>query len=107
MADPERESRLYSRIRRTLSEGGAIWFVSQSYPNPLPEETMPAPPTLSAQPGGDDYVRFRSYWERAIIFRLYSCCRPVEWPLFWNGPVWDEERLVLTRWRPEAGRAQN
>ena len=101
MMDPERENLLYGRILRTLSDGGTIWFVSQSYPDRLAEESMPKPPAFSARPGGKDYVQFRSYWERDIIFRLYSCCSPTEWMQPKLGPVWKEERLVVTQWRPQ------
>jgi hypothetical protein len=107
MMDPERENRLYGGIQRTLSEGGAIWFVSQSYPDRPAEESMPKSPAFSGHPGGKDYVEFRSYWERSIIFRLYSCCSPVKWTLPKHGSVWEEERLVVTQWRPQPGRERN
>jgi len=107
MMDPERENRLYGGIQRTLSEGGAIWFVSQSHPDRPAEESMPKSPAFSGHPGGKDYVEFRSYWERSIIFRLYSCCSPVKWTLPKHGPVWEEERLVVTQWRPQPGRERN
>jgi hypothetical protein len=106
MVDPERERRLYGRIRRTLAEGGAVWFVSQSYPDRPAENTLTDPPALSDQPGGSDYVRFRGYWERAIIIRLFACCEPVGWPMPRSNRVWDEERLVLTLWRPASGQTQ-
>ncbi len=103
MADPQREARLYERIRQTGAGGGAIWFVSQSFPERPAADTMPDPPPRTGPRDGSGYVRFRSYWERAIVFRLYSCCRPFEWPMPRGGPVWDEENLTLTLWRPEAG----
>ncbi len=106
MADPQREARLHERIRQTSAEGGRIWFVSQSLPERSATSVLPDPPPRSDPPDGRDYVRFRSYWERTILFRLYSCCRPLEWSVPRSGPVWDEENLTLTLWHPEAGRSR-
>jgi hypothetical protein len=102
MTDPEREERLNHRMQQSLAGGGTLWLVSQGYPDRLTERLLLKPPVLSAQVGGEDYQRFRSYWERAIIQRLYDCCTPAEWPLPPSGPVWEEERLTLTRWSPNA-----
>ncbi len=98
MLDSGREASLHARIQTTLTAGGTIWLISQTYPSPLEEKTLPQLPRLSLRLSGDDYVRFRSYWERAIIFRLYSGCRPAEYPLPAGRPAWEEERLVLTNW---------
>ncbi len=103
MADPDREGKLSRRILQTAARGGAVWFVSQSYPERPLEAAMPDSPVQPARPTGSDYVKFRSYWERAIVRRLYDCCTPVEWPLTRRGPVWKEENLVLTRWLGQHG----
>ncbi len=103
MADPQREIGLYEKMQRTLARGGAIWFVSQIQPDRPAESVPPDPPSASAPPLGADYARFRAYWERAIMIRLYSCCEPFLWPMPPGNRVWEEERLVLTLWRPVAG----
>ncbi len=100
MSDPQREERLDGRIRQTLAGGGTIWFVSQVYPIPPADMKLPELPLKSGPAAGDDYVRFRSYWERAIVRRLYACCEPKAYQMPQDAPVWVEERLVLTCWRP-------
>jgi hypothetical protein len=98
---------LSSRIASTLSRGGRLWLVYQAIgqvPDPNhPPETPHLPSTLS----GEDYVRYRSYWEREIFFQLKSGCHPEELPVSASRRVWDEERLLLALWTPVGGAAES
>jgi len=49
---------------------------------------------------GDDYVRYRSYWEREVWFLLRSCCRSQQLSVSASPRVWVEERLLLALWSP-------
>ena len=90
------------RINGALDRGGVIWFIAQRAWVHLDRREAPEPPPKVDIPRGQDYARFRSYWERDVEFRLAGCCRVAE-----AGPpphcrVWEEEDLILTRWSPAA-----
>ncbi len=91
---------LSSRLSQTLGKGGRVWLLHQEI-GYVPERGHP--PEAPSQPStvsGEDYVRYRSYWEREIWFLLRSCCRPQEFPVSGSRRVWEEERLQLTLWHP-------
>lgn len=90
---------LGERLRRTLEQGGTVWFVSQRPWTDLARDDAPEAPAAPTAPTGVDYERFRSYWERDIEYRLNACCVPEKIILPRRGPVWDEEDLMLTCWR--------
>ena len=91
---------LSSHLASTLSRGGRLWLIYQAIgqvPDPAhPPEAPPLPSTLS----GEDYVWYRSYWEREIWFLLRSCCHPQQYPVSASRRVWEEERLLLAAWSP-------
>jgi hypothetical protein len=97
MLELRAESGVARELRVTLERGGAIWFVSQARWSNLSRTQAPERPDPPAMPRGGDYVRFRSYWERDVEYRLNAGCvlserhdPPVN--------VWEEESLILTRW---------
>jgi hypothetical protein len=91
------ESGVARELRLALERGGAIWFVSQARWSNLARAQAPETPRPPASPGGPDYARFRSYWERDVEYRLNA-----GWVLSERHEpsrnVWDEENLILTRW---------
>ena len=103
MFEPDPAAQIGSHIRAALDRGGAVWCVSQADPQAGSDRTAPDPPPRPRQPDGYDYERFRSFWERDIVYRLRACCEMSPWSPETPQPVWQEERLVLTRWE-RAGR---
>jgi hypothetical protein len=99
MLEPHPESGTEPRLREVLQRGGTVWFVSQKRWSNLSREDAPEVPAPVPAPAGADYVRFRSYWEREIEYRLNACCVGSEVPMAGTRPVWDEEDLILTGWR--------
>ncbi len=95
---PDASDRLELQLRNALAREGAIWFVSQRVWTNLDRREAPERPPVPVAPDGADYVRFRSYWERDIEYRLRACCRRIDVPVSAVGRVCDEEDLVLTRW---------
>ncbi len=83
-------------LSATLRSGGRIWFVHQAVGWVPGEGPAPEVPSLTGEPDGYDYVRFRSYWERDIWYRLRGRCIPQEIALRITEGVWEEERLRLT-----------
>ena len=86
-------------LRDVLRRGGTLWFVSQRRWTDFSRTEPPEPPAPARSPGGADYVRFRSYWEREIEYRLNSCCIRSEIASNGTAPTRDEEDLILTLWR--------
>ena len=89
---------LTSRLLSTLNKGGRFWLVHQAIGYVPDQASPPDAPAVPSQLGGEDYVRYRSYWEREIWFLLRSCCLPRDFPVTAPRSVWDEERLLLTVW---------
>jgi hypothetical protein len=89
---------LTSRLLSTLDKGGRFWLVHQAIGYVPDQASPPDAPAVPSQLGGEDYVRYRSYWEREIWFLLRSCCLPRDFPVTAPRSVWDEERLLLTVW---------
>jgi hypothetical protein len=85
-------------ITEVLQRGGRLWFVSQRRWSDFSRTQPPALPAPAPAPGGEDYVRFRSYWEREIEYRLNACCVGSEIALAGEGRARDEEDLILTTW---------
>ncbi len=100
ISHPGADVLLERRLEDILTRRGAIWFVSQRVWTNLDRLEAPERPGTVAAPNGAAYVRFRSYWERDIEYRLRACCRRTDVPLPAAGRVWDEEDLMLTRWEP-------
>ena len=99
MLEPDSASDAAPRVRAALEHGGTIWFVSQRRWSDFARAEAPAPPEIPRAPGGTDYARFRSYWERDIEHRLRDCCGAPEIPALPAGGVWEEEDLILSGWR--------
>jgi hypothetical protein len=95
-SDPAAE--LSSRLTKTLSRGGRLWLVYQEIGHVPDRDAQPDAPSPPSTVSGEDYVRYRSYWEREIWFLLRSCCRPQQFPVSASRRVWDEERLLLALW---------
>ncbi len=98
MIDHGPESGDARRLRAALDRGAAVWFVSQAPWSNFARGEAPEPLEPAPSPGGPDYVRFRSYWERDLEHRLYATCDLKE-KLAPGDLVWDEEKLILTRWQ--------
>ncbi len=91
---------LSSHLAKTLDRGGRLWLVYQEIgyvPDVDHQPGIPSPPSMVS---GEDYVRYRSYWEREIWFLLRSCCGPQQIPVSASRRVWEEERLLLALWSP-------
>ena len=86
-------------LREALQRGGTVWFVSQRRWTDFSRAGAPEPPAPARYPGGEDYVRFRSFWEREIEYRLNACCVRSEVAQAGTEGVRDEEDLILTAWR--------
>jgi hypothetical protein len=99
MADPTREEALAGFLEQTFARGGDVWYVTQRRFRSDPGARVPRRPELSRVPGGLDYARFRSFWEEGIEYRLRSCCTGVEQQVDASRAVWEEEDLILIRWR--------
>jgi len=97
-SDPAGE--LSSRVASTLNGGGRLWLVYQAVGQVPGRDHPPEAPSLSSTLSGEDYVRYRSYWEREIWFLLRSCCQPQEFSVSASRRVWEEERLLLAMWSP-------
>ncbi len=85
-------------LQAVTARNGSIWFVSQAVAGDALVSEAPVRPRIPNHPDGYDYVRFRSYWERDVVFRLGEFCARRQWPLPDVGRVWSEEHLVLSRW---------
>ena len=96
---PEPGSGIGRALRAALDRKAAVWLVSQVTAKDAFVSEAPRLPAVPQNPNGYDYVRFRSFWEREIRHRLNECCSREEWPLPNAGPLWDEEHLLLSRWR--------
>jgi len=96
--DPAGE--LSSRLAKTLSRGGRLWLVYQEIGHVPDRDLPPDAPSPPSTVSGEDYVRYRSYWEREIWFLLRSCCCPQQFPVATSHRVWEEERLLLAAWSP-------
>jgi hypothetical protein len=88
------------KIEEALASGGAIWLVSQRPWTSLERREAPPAVPAAANPNGEDYRRFRSYWERAVEYELSFRCRPEIVDIGAGARVWREEDLLLTRWTP-------
>ena len=92
------QEKVSQRLHAALDRGGAVWFIAQRAWVQLDRHEAPEPLPRVSVPRGQDYVSFRSYWERDIEFRLRACCQGVEAGLPHRGQAWEEEDLILTRW---------
>ncbi len=99
MMEPRGESGAALGLRAALERGGTVWFVSQRPWSNFARVEAPEAPEPPLDPGGDDYVRFRSFWERDIEYRLQACCGPPETPPVFFARVRDEENLILSAWK--------
>jgi len=88
------------RLVALLGSAASVWFVHQAIGYIPQAEEAPAVPALSPGLSGDDYVHFRSYWERGIWHCLRALLARFEVRLPPSRRVWAEERLELTHWRP-------
>jgi hypothetical protein len=99
MLQPDPGSGIARALHAALDRNAAVWFVSQVNAKDALVSAAPQAPGVPQNPDGHDYVRFRSFWEREIHYRLKECCSHEEWPLPEAGPLWNEEHLLLSRWR--------
>ncbi len=99
MADFDPENGAARRLQAALERGGTIWFVSQKPWTDFARAQAPEVPRPARAPGGADYVRFRSYWERDIEHLLYACCAPPKVISGAEDRVWREEELILSGWQ--------
>ncbi len=88
-----------TRLEQTLERDHVVWLVSQQFPLSLKIEAPPAVPGSAVSPDGGDYIRFRSYWERDIAYRLAGSSVGEIVGGLEPHRVWFEERLILSRWR--------
>ena len=91
MRAPDSAGRLQRELDGVLARGGVLWYVSQRLPEPQPASLPPE------RPPGQDYARFRRYWEADIERRLLVCCRSDVEIAEGAVPTWREENLMLTR----------
>ena len=91
---------LAARITNTLARGGRLWLVCQEIGYVPDAGHQPEAPSPPSRVSGDDYVRYRSYWEREVWFLLRSCCRSQQLSVSASPRVWVEERLLLALWSP-------
>lgn len=102
MQEPQTESGTGPVLREVLRRGGTLWFVSQRRWSNFTRVDAPDPPAPAPAPAGPDYVRFRSYWEREIEYRLNACCVRSDIPATGAARIRDEEDLILTAWREKS-----
>jgi hypothetical protein len=102
IVNPDSEAALSRCIEKASSRGGHVWLLTQRRFRSDPGTRIPLRPGLSSTPRGEDYVRFRSYWEEGIEYRLRACCTGVERLPVQKRAVWDEEDLILIRWSPKS-----
>ncbi len=95
---PEDSGGVQAKISAALERRGKIWLVSQRPWTSLNRMEAPEPPPVPRRPTGEDYIRYRSYWEREAEFRLRQglVAETVEFGS--SGRTWREEDLLLTRW---------
>jgi hypothetical protein len=100
IADSSSDAALSRCIDKAFSRGSRVWLLTQRQFRSDPGTRIPVRPGLSGPPRGDDYVRFRSYWEEGIEHRLRTCCTGDEQRTARMRTVWAEEDLLLIRWSP-------
>ena len=96
MREDDSGERLREHLESVLARGGSLWYVSQRLPETMPAVPRPTPPGAVLR--GEDYARFRAFWESDIGARLLACCRFEVTIAPGPEPGWREESLFLTRW---------